>query len=308
MLKVLLVLIVCITNLSAKEINLSAFKDSEMGIADRVVSFFKSSYVKSYKTHYLTYEIHLDSNFKDAVTLIRDLEKLSQAKITFPKKTKHINLSPVINFLYPAIDLNSAPMLNSYNCHNTSLLTQGFLKRQSYTSEEEIRFYMDNFCERVSRPSRNSIGINYHPIFSHSFTVVSKNFVFEKPSNGIDMPYRFLKLGKGEGFDYYKCNSKKYHKLKCPELSQKAKRLEDLDKYFSKLANDLSEATDRSKHAQKLDNLQRELIGSFFESNECQLLRDSYLERIYSLKSFYHDLQAGGIYGRGSYDSFQGKI
>lgn len=308
MLKVLFVLIVSITNLSAKEINLSAFKDSEMGIGDRVISFFKSSYVKSYKTQHLTYEIHLDSNFKDAETLVRDLEKLSQAKITYPKKTKHINLSPVVNFLYPAINLNSAPMLNSYNCHNTSLITQGFLKRQSYTSEEEIRFYMDNFCERVSRPSANTIGIYYHPILSHSFTVISKNFVFEKPSNSIDKPYRFLKLGQGNGFDYYQCNAKEYQKLNCPELSEKAKRLEELDKYFSKLANDLSESTSRSQEALKLDELQKELITSFHESSECQLLRDSYLERIYSLKSFYDDLQAGGIYGRGSYNSFQGKI
>ena len=281
------------------------FDKSSLSATDRMILYFSEKPVHSFITGEFTYEYVIDQDSEQSPYFLIDniLEANSNRESYVIKDTNgDLDITDIVKATFPQINFDSAPIVNSYNCHNTSLVVNGFLDYQSYSSETEIRFYMDNFCKEVRGRGDKTIGVYYHPMLSHSFTSINENVIFSKASNHMKKPYEFIfTKNKYRGFKHYKCDANKFRSLSCDSLKQEIVDVDEVDKFFSQLVVSLSMASQRSEYYELIKNLRHDIKLKRIHSNDCILIKQSLLERLGALESLYEDLDAGNIYGVGSY-------
>lgn len=282
-----------------KVIELESFDTSKLSISDRLKDYMSDGPSRSYKLPFSSYQIIYDSNESDSEDFLKDLSSYTNLEIRTSYQTDIYNLNPVVEKMFPSISLTKTPVYHSYNCHNTSLLTQGFLKRQNYSTKEEIEFYLKNFCGRVHELDANVVGINESTMLSHSFTAISKNFIFDKPKNSALSPYRFVPIYSTDGFRLYSCDSKKFHQLKCQKTKELEDEIEAIDTYFSNYVVDLQNDHQKVSKFKRLTKIESDLTRIMYTNKSCSLIQQSLLERINSLKSMYEAFPTSNIYGGG---------
>lgn len=284
---------------------------SKLSYTDRIVTYFSGSPIKSYTTGELeslfTYSQNNDYTFKN---LQKELSTFSKKNLNYkPSKGLVTDITPMVQEAFSRLDFKKVSTVNSYNCHNTTLVLNGFLKYQSYSTQDEITFYFNNFCEEVNEEDTGTIGMNFNRITSHSYTRISKNLIFHKPSNGMKSRYLLQNaLERYNNFRYFKCDTQKFNKLRCPDLEQLQQRLDQVDKFFSILSSSLSNASNRFNQKEKLDQITHDLEKLHIQTQDCELIKEAMIQRIEAITSLYEDLNAGNIYGHGSYGGLGPKI
>jgi hypothetical protein len=276
---------------------------SKLSLIDRATLYFSSAEVKTFKDTNLSYKfVLIRDNSPSEKKLINGILGNIKTKINvqLPKIGKYIDITPILKYRFPQLNLDAAHIVNSFNCHNLTLIIAGFQKRQSYTTQREIDFYLNNFCEEVNQPEDLSISIYRHPMLSHSFTTLNEDLTIEKPSNSIKKHYA-LKRGKATTFDHYNCDSPKFNSLSCHQLDSIAEQVTRIDKYFTNLSTTLRGAVNIEIQYKALVQIQNQLIKKSNLNNDCRLIKTSIVERVNSLFSLYHDLIAGNLFGQGSY-------
>ena len=275
----------------------------KISFVDRATLYFTSAEVKTFKDINLSYKfVLIRDNSPSVKKLINGIlgNIKTEINVQLPKNGKYIDITPILKYRFPQLNLDAAHIVNSFNCHNLSLIIAGFQERQSYTTQREIDFYLNNFCEQVNQPENLSISIFRHPMLSHSLTTLNDDLVIEKPSNSIKKHYR-LKRGKATTFEHYNCDSSKFKRLSCHKLDSINEQVSFIDKYFTNLSTTLRGAVNIENQYKALEQIQEHLIKTSNLNSDCRLIKSSILERVNSLISLYHDLVAGNLYGQGSY-------
>jgi hypothetical protein len=311
MIKLLIILFSLIPQAFAVTINLKPFEFDDIEILERASIYFSNSSVRTVRSTKLDYRfILMPENVENVKILIDKIITFSDKKIeyTYPLNEDFIDLTPLMKQVFHQVDFTKAPVVNSFNCHNLSLVLAGFQNRQSYTSRTEINFYMNNFCKEISEPARKSISVYNHPFLSHSVTTIDETLLIEKPSVHIKKHYRLktdiidgFKHFKRNGFKHYQCDVEKFKSLKCNQLNKGKEKLELVDMYFTKLAVSLIGAGEIDNQFLDLQSIEDNLVEFLPRNKACKLIKQSMLQRINSLSSFYEDLKAGNLYGVGSY-------
>lgn len=314
MLNLILVLLmpIFLSVASAKTIQLKPFDFENVTLLDRASLYLTNSSIKTIKTTRLAYKfILIPANSVEPNRLIDKLSSFANLNDTYriPEESdsNYFDITSLVKKTMLQVDLNSAQIINSYNCHNLTLLIAGFQKRQTYTSETEINFYLNNFCNEINSPVKRSISIYNHPMLSHSVTSIDKNLYIEKFSNHISK-FPSIKKGSVDGLKHYQCNSNLFTMLKCDKLETMRKQIDKVDIYFSKLAVSLAGARRIDSEFEKIKVIMSKLARTSFETRNCNLVKKSIQERIESLSSLYEDLKGGNLYGRGSYGGSGPKI
>ena len=136
-------------------------------------------------------------------------------------------------------------------------------------------------------------------MLSHSFTAISKNFIFDKPKNSALSPYRFVPIHSSDGFRLYSCDSKKFHQLKCQKTKELENEIQAIDTYFSNYVVDLQNDHQKVSKFKRLSKIETDLSRMVYTNKSCSLIKQSLLERINSLKSMYEAFPTSNIYGGG---------
>ena len=191
-------------------------------------------------------------------------------------------------------------MVNSFNCHNLSLILAGFKSNQTYTTQDEFLFYMNNFCEEVSSPSKHTISFLDNSMLSHSLTTISEGLVIQKASQFMKKPYA-INYRNIDGLRYFNCNSSKYKNLTCDSLNQIDKKIDKIEFFYSNLARDLKQSRKINRTHKELIKTRTQLKEYVPRKNDCILKKEAILHKIESLNSLHEDLKNGNLYGAGSY-------
>ena len=310
--KFICILFISLLNYSAfaKELTIKEFDFKEMSYFGGLGLKMKIKTVMTVKTSYFEQKVILyNKSASETNAFFNKLINFSgkDIKINYPKNKEYLDITNLTQLIIPNIKLTNSPIVNSYNCHNTTLILADFAKYQNYTSDTEFKFYLQNFCERTDSPTSHSLSFYDHPMFSHSLTTIKDNLVFEKASNHMNKLYTF-KRANTEGMVHYNCDSSKFNLLKCKNLDIVKLRLNELEKYFSKLAVSLALSGQLESRYKDLKNLLNDLQKVNLNGDSCQLIKESMKLKLESLESFYLDLKAGNLYGRGSYDTMGSKF
>lgn len=301
--KIIFLLLLASTSVMAKSIKLKEYDFEAISFTGRAKLFLSSNEIETIRNGKLEYKfVLIVENVQNAKELIDSIISTNGQKIsyTLPKNVEYIDITPLIQNRFKTINFEKAQITNSFNCHNLTLLVSGFHTEQTYATQTEIDFYLNNFCEEISQPEKLSISIYRHPMLSHSVTTISNDLLFEKKTNSLNQPYR-LRRSNANQLTHYRCDSSKYTKIKCSELKETDTQLNKINKYYTLLSRTTKGASRIKSMFKQLIKLKKD-IKQFSQLNyDCELKREAMLERINSLESLHDDLISGNLYGNGSY-------
>ena len=246
-----------------------------------------------------SYRIILDRDGK----YTNEVEKLlspflEKYHFSMSKKVEVVDLTPLVQKMFPMINVGQAPGIpKSFNCLNTTLLTQGFLKRQSYSTADEFEYFMEKFCEEIPYPTDGSISYLLNRTIQHSRTNITSELSFEKPSNHKTKPYRLNYRPGTQGLIHYKCSREKMKLIKCSELNSKSEEVGKLDEYFYHYALAVKDSHLRKAKGQKIEMLLNQLSKYTPSSDHCEIKKHILINRLNSLESLNSVIQIEGING-----------
>jgi hypothetical protein len=213
--------------------------------------------------------------------------------------TQDINITGLIEPKFKEFNINKKLSVNGINCHGTSFYISGFLKRLSYVGMNEMNFYLNNYCKRVSGPEANAIGvINRKTMLSHSFKVIGPNIIFQKKSISKKDPFKFYLINDYKTSEFFRCQP--VLKDNCPTQHLQLKsEVSKLDIIYNRILQHNLDAEFREVAYSSIEPLaSRVHIAINNESNPyCQqdLLRLKY--RLESLEDVGHNILGDGLYG-----------
>ena len=298
----LLIALIVVLSLPAYTKDLKEFDTSVLAPGDRINRFFSDYALDAFYIGYEKYKIILDregDNVDEILSVLSPFFK--KYGYVLPKNVEIADLTPFVQDMFPMINFDiAAGVPKSFNCLNTTLLTQGFLKRQSYSSAEEFEFYTENFCKEISHSVSGSISYYPNRSVQHSRLNITSEISFEKPSNHKTKAYRLNYKPSSKGLIHYKCNTQKFQSISCRELDYISSKVDQIDEYYYQFSAKLKDTHLRSLNEENIDALMNSLESYKAYNTECEMKKNMLYLRLESLRGLSDIIRVEGV--NGDYD------
>jgi hypothetical protein len=278
-------------------------KEADLSYSQRMQFYFSDNVFKSFIDGNMQNRFIM--NVDNAQSVRAELDKISsfkhkKIKYRFPKNVKYLDITTLVSDVFSEVNFEESAAVNSFNCHNLSLILAGFKKHQTYTTQDEFLFYMNNFCEEVSKPKQKTISFLDNSMLSHSLTTIKGNLIIQKGSQSMKKPYA-INYKNVDGLRHFDCNSTRYKNITCETLNDIDKKVDKIESFYSKLAKDLKSSRKMSRVHDQLIKVKEQLEDYNSDKNDCNLKKQAIKHKIESLDSLHEDLENGNLYGAGSY-------
>lgn len=298
----LLTALIVVLSLPAYSKILKEFDTSILAPGDRINRFFSDYALDAFYIGYEKYKIILDKEGDSVDEILSELSPFfKKYDYVLPKNVEVADLTPLVQDMFPMINLDiAAGVPKSFNCLNATLLTQGFLKRQSYTSAEEFEFYTEHFCKEISHPAAGSISYYPNRSVQHSRLNITSELSFEKPSNHKTKAYRLNFRPSSKGLIHYNCNTQKFEAITCRELDYITSKVDQIDEYYYQFSAKLKDTHLRSLNEENIDVLMNSLESYKGHNTNCETKKNILYLRLESLRGLSNIIRVEGV--NGDYD------
>ena len=200
-------------------------------------------------------------------------------------------------------------LLNGPNCHNNSLITMGIMSKRMYVGPEEIDKHLELFCKPIHSPQIGSIGVQRTSggLSLHSYVVVGENLIYQKANvRGNSGPVFSTFPEKWKQNDlFFQCEKTDITRTCSEHVRELSEEVENLHQRTANMVKSLRNATNYKAYIQEA----HELDAKIFLDGSCPQHQELLQTRIQSMLGLYTELEmTGGIYGKGTYDTYGPRI
>lgn len=244
------------------------------------------------------------TNIEKKQSIIRQLEKWSGLRaqnFLSINWNKDIDATQVVSAVARQLRIGEIYPSNGLNCHATSLYLSGLLNNITHVVNDELDFYLDNYCQKISRPEVGAIGVlDKGRFWSHSYKIIGPNIIFEKKSVERTDAFKFHYVRNFGNHEFFRCHFPQENRCieKYRDLSLEVNRLDRAYSYVFK-------SGDNENYRGRIIHLIEPLLNRI-EANlkaetekECQLALLQMKVRVTSLKEVSEKILGWDLYREG---------